>query len=99
MTKLVVLDVVGLTPRLLAHMPRLRAVGSSARLDPVLPAVTCSVQATLLTGETPAGRLISWGSPAPTAQKPSWRAATNPPAARGTTAPTWRPTSRTSSAP
>ena len=58
MTKVVVLDVVGLTPRLLAHMPRLRAVadgGFSARLDPVLPAVTCSVQATLLTGETPAG--------------------------------------------
>ncbi|SDT05056.1 alkaline phosphatase family protein [Actinoplanes derwentensis] len=58
MNKLVVLDVVGLTPRLLEHMPRLRAVadaGFSARLDPVLPAVTCSVQATLLTGETPAG--------------------------------------------
>ncbi|WP_433790067.1 alkaline phosphatase family protein [Actinoplanes sp. CA-252034] len=58
MTKLVVLDVVGLTPRLLAHMPRLRAVGAAARLDPVLPAVTCSVQATLLTGETPAGHGI-----------------------------------------
>ncbi|GAA4973680.1 alkaline phosphatase family protein [Actinoplanes utahensis] len=61
MTKLVVLDVVGLTPRLLAHMPRLRAVAESgfqARLDPVLPAVTCSVQATLLTGETPAGHGI-----------------------------------------
>ncbi|GIF10168.1 alkaline phosphatase family protein [Actinoplanes teichomyceticus] len=58
MSKLVVLDVVGLTPRLLAHMPRLRAVadgGFSARLDPVLPAVTCSVQATFLTGERPAG--------------------------------------------
>ncbi|MEU8661863.1 nucleotide pyrophosphatase/phosphodiesterase family protein [Actinoplanes philippinensis] len=55
MTKLVVLDVVGLTPRLLEHMPRLRAIGPAARLDPVLPAVTCSVQATLLTGETPAG--------------------------------------------
>jgi predicted AlkP superfamily pyrophosphatase or phosphodiesterase len=58
MTKLVVLDVVGLTPRLLAHMPRLRAIGFTARLDPVLPAVTCSVQATLLTGETPAGHGI-----------------------------------------
>ena len=58
MTKLVVLDVVGLTPRLLEHMPRLRAVaagGFSAGLHPVLPAVTCSVQATFLTGETPAG--------------------------------------------
>lgn len=61
MNKLVVLDVVGLTPRLLEHMPRLRAVadgGFSARLDPVLPAVTCSVQATLLTGQTPAGHGI-----------------------------------------
>ncbi|WP_093611493.1 nucleotide pyrophosphatase/phosphodiesterase family protein [Actinoplanes philippinensis] len=58
MTKLVVLDVVGLTPRLLEHMPRLRAIGPAARLDPVLPAVTCSVQATLLTGETPAGHGI-----------------------------------------
>jgi predicted AlkP superfamily pyrophosphatase or phosphodiesterase len=58
MTKLVVLDVVGLTPRLLAHMPRLRSIGFTARLDPVLPAVTCSVQATLLTGETPAGHGI-----------------------------------------
>ncbi|WP_377267176.1 alkaline phosphatase family protein [Peterkaempfera sp. SMS 1(5)a] len=58
---LLVLDVVGLTPRLLAHMPRLRAVGEqgfTARLDTVLPAVTCSVQSTLLTGEPPAGHGI-----------------------------------------
>jgi len=55
-TPLVVLDVVGLTPQLLAHMPRLRAVGAqgfTARLDPVLPAVTCTVQASLLTGSMP----------------------------------------------
>ncbi|GGN59733.1 alkaline phosphatase family protein [Actinoplanes lobatus] len=58
MTKLVVLDVVGLTPRLIEHMPRLRAIGAVNRLDPVLPAVTCSVQASLLTGETPAGHGI-----------------------------------------
>jgi predicted AlkP superfamily pyrophosphatase or phosphodiesterase len=54
---LVVLDVVGLTPRLLAHMPRLAALAQSgfvAQLDPVLPAVTCSVQSTLLTGAMPA---------------------------------------------
>ncbi|MEU7511956.1 nucleotide pyrophosphatase/phosphodiesterase family protein [Streptomyces sp. NPDC042898] len=54
----VVLDVVGLTPRTLAHMPRLRAVadtGFTAQLDTVLPAVTCSVQSTFLTGEPPAG--------------------------------------------
>jgi len=56
-TPLLVLDVVGLTPRLLAHMPRLAALGeqgSRAALDTVLPAVTCSVQATFLTGRTPA---------------------------------------------
>jgi predicted AlkP superfamily pyrophosphatase or phosphodiesterase len=56
MTPLLVLDVVGLTPRLLAHMPRLSALGSSgfqARLGTVLPAVTCSVQSTLLTGAPP----------------------------------------------
>jgi len=55
-TPLVVLDVVGLTPRLLRHMPRLQALageGFTARLDPVLPAVTCSVQASMLTGLTP----------------------------------------------
>jgi predicted AlkP superfamily pyrophosphatase or phosphodiesterase len=53
---LVVLDVVGLTPGLLAHMPRLRALAESgfqASLGTVLPALTCSVQATLLTGALP----------------------------------------------
>jgi predicted AlkP superfamily pyrophosphatase or phosphodiesterase len=58
---LVVLDVVGLTPRLLDHMPRLRALadrGFRAPLGTVLPAVTCSVQSTFLTGETPAGHGI-----------------------------------------
>ncbi len=58
MTRLVVLDVVGLTPRLLPHMPNLSAVGAAARLDTVLPAVTCSVQATLLTGAEPSGHGI-----------------------------------------
>jgi predicted AlkP superfamily pyrophosphatase or phosphodiesterase len=54
----IVLDVVGLTPRLLEHMPRLRALagrGFSAPLGTVLPAVTCSVQSTFLTGEPPSG--------------------------------------------
>ena len=53
---LVVLDIVGLTPRLLKHMPRLAATartGWQAQLAPVLPAVTCSMQATLLTGTPP----------------------------------------------
>jgi predicted AlkP superfamily pyrophosphatase or phosphodiesterase len=56
-TPLVVLDVVGLTPRLLEHMPRLRALagsGFAAPLGTVLPAVTCSAQSTLLTGVLPA---------------------------------------------
>jgi predicted AlkP superfamily pyrophosphatase or phosphodiesterase len=54
--KLLVLDVVGLTPRLLAHMPRLSAVAASgfgARLGTVLPAVTCAAQSTFLTGTMP----------------------------------------------
>ncbi|UCM90388.1 alkaline phosphatase family protein [Streptomyces marincola] len=54
---LVVLDVVGLTPALLDHMPRLAALaraGSRAPLGTVLPAVTCSAQATFLTGAPPA---------------------------------------------
>ena len=61
MDKLLVADVVGLTPDLLQHMPRLRSLadaGSSAVLEPVLPAVTCSVQSTFLTGLTPAGHGI-----------------------------------------
>jgi predicted AlkP superfamily pyrophosphatase or phosphodiesterase len=52
----VVLDVVGLTPRLLPHMPNVGAVGTAgftAALDTVFPAVTCSVQSTLLTGAPP----------------------------------------------
>jgi len=56
MNPLLVLDVVGMTPRLLAHMPNLAALGQQgwrARLDTVLPAVTCSVQSTLLTGRMP----------------------------------------------
>ena len=54
---LVVIDAVGLTPRALEHMPRLRGLadeGFAARVDPVLPAVTCSVQSTFLTGLSPA---------------------------------------------
>jgi predicted AlkP superfamily pyrophosphatase or phosphodiesterase len=52
----VVLDVVGLTPRQLAHMPRLSALadtGTMARLDPAFPAVTCTVQSSILTGLAP----------------------------------------------
>ncbi|MFC5154971.1 alkaline phosphatase family protein [Streptomyces amakusaensis] len=56
-TPLLVVDVVGLTPRLLEHMPRLKALaasGSRAPLATVLPAVTCAAQSTFLTGTPPA---------------------------------------------
>ncbi|MDH6515379.1 putative AlkP superfamily pyrophosphatase or phosphodiesterase [Streptomyces sp. SAI-090] len=56
-TPLLVLDVVGLTPRLLHHMPHLKTLarsGSHAPLGTVLPAVTCAAQSTFLTGTHPA---------------------------------------------
>lgn len=56
MRPLLVLDVVGLTPSLLRHTPRIAAVGTAgftATLGGVLPAVTCSAQATMLTGRMP----------------------------------------------
>ena len=56
MTELAVLDVVGLTPRLLKYMPnlkRLASEGFQSTLDTILPAVTCSVQSSLLTGKLP----------------------------------------------
>jgi predicted AlkP superfamily pyrophosphatase or phosphodiesterase len=53
-----VLDVVGLTPRWIGEAtPNLRALaarGACAPMEAVLPAVTCSAQATMLTGRTPA---------------------------------------------
>ena len=55
--KTVVLNVVGLTPSLLGeHMPflsRWASQGKVSSIQPILPAVTCSVQATYLTGESP----------------------------------------------
>ncbi|MBM4022848.1 MAG: alkaline phosphatase family protein [Planctomycetes bacterium] len=56
MQPLLVIDVVGLTPRLLPHTPRLAALGTGgfkAALGTVLPAVTCPAQATILTGRPP----------------------------------------------
>ena len=57
MDKTVVLNVVGLTPSLLGqHTPllsRWAAQGQVVPVKPVLPAVTCSVQATYLTGQFP----------------------------------------------
>ncbi len=58
MQKTVVLNCVGLTPRLITpqNTPRIDAflkAGKLATIGPVLPAVTCSVQATYLTGTWP----------------------------------------------
>ncbi|HYT09166.1 MAG TPA: nucleotide pyrophosphatase/phosphodiesterase family protein [Mycobacteriales bacterium] len=61
MRTVVVLDIVGLTPRALAQMPRLSAFadsGSQARLDPTFPAVTCTVQSSMLTGLPASGHGI-----------------------------------------
>ena len=52
------LNLVGMTPRLLTHAPRLKRLaeaGFAAPLGGVLPAVTCSAQATALTGLAPGG--------------------------------------------
>ncbi|MCZ2343932.1 MAG: alkaline phosphatase family protein [Bacteroidales bacterium] len=54
MSSLILLNCVGLTSRLLPHAPRLAklaAAGWSLPLREVTPAVTCSAQATILTGE------------------------------------------------
>jgi predicted AlkP superfamily pyrophosphatase or phosphodiesterase len=57
MRRLVVLNVVGLTPALIGpHTPRLAAfrdAGAAATIRPVLPAVTCTAQSTYLTGLPP----------------------------------------------
>ena len=53
---LVLINAVGLTGRLLAMAPRLQALAEKAgsgRSGEVIPAVTCSAQATILTGEPP----------------------------------------------
>lgn len=55
-SQMLLLDVVGLTAQALKDMPRLSALarrGSQAQLGTVLPAVTCSVQSTILTGLMP----------------------------------------------
>ncbi len=56
MQPIVLINAVGLTPRLLEHATRLKAVASAgwvADMPEVLPAVTCTAQATILTGEMP----------------------------------------------
>ncbi|MBI4601470.1 MAG: alkaline phosphatase family protein [Planctomycetes bacterium] len=62
MKRLLVLDVVGLTPSLLGedapNLLRLAREGFQAQLGPVLPAVTCTAQSTMLTGLLPRGHGI-----------------------------------------
>jgi predicted AlkP superfamily pyrophosphatase or phosphodiesterase len=56
MPPVLLLNAVGLTPRLLPHAPRLHELAGAGwvrRLREVLPAVTCTAQATILTGTTP----------------------------------------------
>jgi predicted AlkP superfamily pyrophosphatase or phosphodiesterase len=53
-----VLDVVGLTPKLLPHTPALSALAARGGMRPlatITPAVTCSVQSTFTTGLAPSG--------------------------------------------
>jgi len=61
MNRTAVILVVGLNSALLRHAPRmsaLAAAGAVRRLRPPLPAVTCTVQASMLTGLTPSGHGI-----------------------------------------
>jgi len=56
MPPLVLINAVGLTSQWLAHAPRLQALaqrGWLRALSEVVPAVTCTTQATILTGQTP----------------------------------------------
>lgn len=58
MKPVLVVDIVGLTQRLIGeetpHLRGLQASGAGAPMDSVLPALTCSAQATMLTGLPPA---------------------------------------------
>ena len=53
MTRICIINAVGLTPELLKHAPCISAVGNSQSMRSPLPAVTCTSQATLLTGLPP----------------------------------------------
>src|SRR5438046_1638717 len=56
MKPVLVVDVVGLTTRCISERtPHLAALVSRAPMSTVLPAVTCSAQATMLTGLMPSG--------------------------------------------
>ena len=53
-----ILNVVGLTPRLIGEdTPKIRAFmekSRSALIEPVVPAVTCTAQSSIVTGTSPA---------------------------------------------
>ena len=53
MAKVCVLNVVGLTPKLVAHAPNIARLGKPRSWRSPLPAVTCTSQATMLTGLPP----------------------------------------------
>lgn len=56
MAPLVLVNAVGLTPRLLPHAPRLAKLAAGGWMRPLreaIPAVTCTAQATMLTGQWP----------------------------------------------
>lgn len=56
MAPLVLINAVGLTPRLLPHAPHFSALATAGWMRPlreILPAVTCSAQASMLTGVAP----------------------------------------------
>jgi predicted AlkP superfamily pyrophosphatase or phosphodiesterase len=58
MRQTLVLDVVGLTPKLLPFAPRLSALAKKGAMRPlrtITPALTCSVQSTFTTGLAPSG--------------------------------------------
>jgi predicted AlkP superfamily pyrophosphatase or phosphodiesterase len=53
MGKVCVINVVGLTPKLLAHAPKISALGAARPWRSPIPAVTSTAQATMLTGMAP----------------------------------------------
>jgi predicted AlkP superfamily pyrophosphatase or phosphodiesterase len=56
LTPLILLNAVGLTGRLLPHAPRLNSLAQKGWVRPlreVVPAVTCTAQASILTGQAP----------------------------------------------
>lgn len=53
MERLCIINVVGLTPELVKHAPRIASLGEATPWNSPLPAVTCTAQATMLTGLAP----------------------------------------------